>query len=470
MSIKKRSKVATIVAAFALLVLIAVLALPSLAAPGGAKNFSFAQTAGPVNAGTTGQSFSVLITNTSPTGSSSNISSARITVPSQFTNITNLAIGANSTNTDSSVVLSVDSTNASCQGGTAQTINVCSLDPTKRTQKVEITFKADVSNTVACGDTNSGAWAVTANTGSQNNGDSFTQKPANLSPYTVIHKTCNATIAGTVWHDRNNNGARDASEGESGLGSWVVEAFNAQGFVASATTANDGSYSITNLPSGVNYTVCEFAPPEDAGFGYRGWFQSSPGSATSCSGLSGNEPTGYTVQQNGNSVAPLPSSGASGVDFFNVRIVTVSCDSGTDQTYTVGGNGDPLSSITISAANCKAGKFVFESWVKPDGTQETDFYPTVSSGSSQPATQTVAWALSSKSQSTLTYDDNLGFGFRQVLFCNTDAQGNFQSMPTGQQTGASTCLMNTTENASQGGVNRTDTIVTMVDGKLTLSK
>jgi hypothetical protein len=30
--------------------------------------------------------------------------------------------------------------------------------------------------------------------------------------------------------------------------------------------------------------------------------------------------------------------------------------------------------------------------------------------------------------------------------------------------------MNTTENASQGGVNRTDTIVTLVDGKLTLSK
>jgi hypothetical protein len=40
-------------------------------------------------------------------------------------------------------------------------------------------------------------------------------------------------------------------------------------------------------------------------------------------------------------------------------------------------------------------------------------------------------------------------------------------MPTSTDT---TCIMSTTENATSTGVDRHDTIVTLVDGKLTLSK
>jgi hypothetical protein len=391
-----------------------------------------------------------------------------IKVPSQFTGISSAAIAppTASSNPNSGAVVAVGTTNASCKvtGATAQTINVCSLDPTKRLEKVTITFNANVSNSGACGQTHSDNWLITPFTGSGLTGSGFTESPVNGTPYTLIQKTCLANIAGQVWHDRNNDGTRDPSEGEAGQSGFVVAAFDSNGFVKSANTGNDGSYTITNVPSGVAYTVCEFSPAEANGFEYRGWFQSVP-NGNACSGLTGG-PSGMILQPSGNTLT-LPAAGASNVDFLNVRTVTVTCSAPGDQTFTVGGNGDPLSSITISAADCKPGEFVFESFVFTDGTQETDFYPVVSTGGAgQPATQTVAWALTTKAQSTLVYDDNLNFGFRPVLFCNVNAQGNFVSMPTGQQTGATTCLMNTTENPSAGGVQRTDTLVTLVDGKL----
>jgi hypothetical protein len=468
MSTQKHAQVVPWLAGLAVVVLVALVAVPSIAAPGGAKNYSASFSPTSVNAGTSAQAFSVLVTNTSPDTSSSNFSSLTIKVPSQFTGISNAVVvpPPGSSNSNSGAVVAIGTGNPSCRavGATTQTINVCNIDPTKRLEKVKITFNANVSNSVACGSSNSDNWVVTPFTGSSLTGTGFTENPVNPAPYTVIQKTCLANISGQVWHDRNNNGTREASDGESGLSGWVVGAFSSSTFVKSATTGSDGRYTITNLPSGVTYKVCEFAPSEASGFEYRGWYQSSPGAAVSCTGLSGDEPAGATVQPNGNSVA-LAASGASNVDFFNVRTITVTCDISGDQTFTVGGGGDPVSSITISSAHCKTGEFVFESWVKPDGTQETDFYPTVPTGSTQPATQEVKWALTDKGQSTLMYDDDPtdNVGFKAVQFCETD--GTSFSMPTGE----TTCLEKTTEDATPSGVARTDTILTLVDGKLRTS-
>ena len=92
----------------------------------------------------------------------------------------------------------------------------------------------------------------------------------------------------------------------------------------------------------------------------------------------------------------------------------------------------------------KPGLFVFEAWIRANNTQETDFYPTFTGGSSNPVTQTVNWALTSKVQSTLEYDDNRGHGFRDVLFCVKNADGSY-SMPA-SPVDTTTCLKSTSEN------------------------
>ena len=136
-------------------------------------------------------------------------------------------------------------------------------------------------------------------------------------------------------------------------------------------------------------------------------------------------------------------------------------------SYSGWGNGDPASSVTMPA-DCKLGTYVFESWVNGDGTQETDFYPVSVSGTgTKQITQQIDWALTSKAQSTLQYDDDPSNapGFQPVLFCNVDGCGHFVSMPTEEQPGATTCLMSTQETPTSTGVARHDMIISLVDGK-----
>ena len=179
------------VGVFAVLTLLAVTAVPGSAAPTGTKNFSFTVSPSSVAQGTSGQAFSVTVTNTSPKGSSSNISSLAITVPAEFTPTSASIDPANSTNGNASAVVAINSTSPTCQGGTSQTINVCSLDPVKRLQKVTIRIVANVTSAgLTCGANQSGIWIVQPNTGSQLNGDSFTENPVNAAPYTSITRQC----------------------------------------------------------------------------------------------------------------------------------------------------------------------------------------------------------------------------------------------------------------------------------------
>jgi hypothetical protein len=165
---------------------------------------------------------------------------------------------------------------------------------------------------------------------------------------------------------------------------------------------------------------------------------------------------------------PVSSPDVTGVDFFNARTIEVTACS---TSYSVGGGADPVASVTMPA-DCKLGTYVFESWVNADKTQETDFYPVNVTGTgSKQITQDIDWALTNKQQSTLLYDDNPNdsTGFQPVLFCNVDDSGNFVTMPTGEQPGATTCLMSTTETPTSDGVARSDTIISLVDGKLRTS-
>ena len=480
MSKLNRKHLMPFVAALAVAGLMAFIAIPVLAAPSGTKYYLTAVSpsgaANPVNTGTS-QTFTVTVTNTSPKQSSSNISSVSILVPSQFTINGTPAITSASTNGDNSAaVVAVNGPNSvGCTAGTGQKVSICSLAPVKSQKKVVVSIATSVGTAgLSCGQSiASDPWIVKANTGSQLNGNDFDPDPNQGGAITTtIQRVCNASIAGQIWRDHNQNGAKDPafeSAQSVGSGGFTVSAYDGTNAVGTVTYPSAGHYKVSNLEAGHTYTVCETAPSESPA--YLGWFQQTPtdpdfpgasvASTTTCS-AAGTESTGYSV------TPPVTSPDVTGVDFFNVRAIDVTTCSAT---YTVGGNGDPAASVTMPA-DCKLGTYVFESWVNTDGTQETDFYPVSVSGSgTKQITQTVDWALTNKQQSTLQYDDDPLHlpDFQPVLFCNVDGQGNFASMPTQEQPGATTCLMSTQETATSSGVMRHDVIVSLVDGKLRTS-
>ena len=68
-----------------------------------------------------------------------------------------------------------------------------------------------------------------------------------------------ATVAGTVFSDKNNSGIQDP--GEPGIPGVVLKVYDAFGtLVATTTTDSDGKYLFTNLPAG-QYTIVETQPP-----------------------------------------------------------------------------------------------------------------------------------------------------------------------------------------------------------------
>ena len=91
MSIQKRTKLVPWMAGLALMGLVALTTLPSLAAPSGTKFYLFGVStstttqSNTVVAGAVNQVLYVKVTNTSPKQSSSNFSSVSVVVPSQFT-------------------------------------------------------------------------------------------------------------------------------------------------------------------------------------------------------------------------------------------------------------------------------------------------------------------------------------------------------------------------------------------------
>ncbi len=66
-----------------------------------------------------------------------------------------------------------------------------------------------------------------------------------------------ASVGNFVWNDLDQDGIQDP--GEPGIGDVTVTIQGADGFTTTTTTANDGSYSFTDLPPG-DYTIT-FTPP-----------------------------------------------------------------------------------------------------------------------------------------------------------------------------------------------------------------
>lgn len=107
-------------------------------------------------------------------------------------------------------------------------------------------------------------------------GDNTVPAKANLVVTSGIPAAI-ASIAGTVYHDRNNNGSIDP--GEEGIAGVVIHLMQGGVIVAMTTTGPDGKYQFTNLVPGT-YTVVEVHP--------SGWIDGKD-TAGSHGGTAGND-------------------------------------------------------------------------------------------------------------------------------------------------------------------------------------
>jgi hypothetical protein len=153
------------------------------------------------------------------------------------------------------------------------------------------------------------------------------------------------SVSGKVYRDNSQptNGAFDSGT-DSLLSGWTVNLYDGQTFVASATSAADGTYTVAaQLTTGHTYTVCE-TPPAGT------WVQSQPAADNACSGLGGNLPKGYQF------TASSPSQKVTGKDFGNVGAVECT---------------EPMGPANFKvelpgAAGCKQNTFAFNSGIDPN--------------------------------------------------------------------------------------------------------
>jgi hypothetical protein len=468
MSSRIGSKKGLWIGGLAVVALLVFTALPGIAAVK-TKSVKLEVTPSSALADTPAVHFMAKLTNNSPAGVA-NPNSFTVTVPSGFI-VTAVAPKplpppASSNPNLSSLVANVDG---------SSTVSVKSLDPVQRLQFVTLDITVTTPLITDCIPA-SGEWTAVAWTGSGLTGDTFIQ----TLPKPTTSLTCASSIAGQVWRDHNKNGVKDTAD-EAGQSGWTVKAFDGTALAGTALpTGTDGKYLIEDLTSGKTYTVCEFAPAEDAGFEYRGWIQSVPSANTLCDEMAGAEPNGISV--------PMPDLATYTVvdqDFLNVRTITipgtgtvtvVCSDLPPGGVFTVGdGVNEPLASVTIDPDACKPGVYVFESWTTPDGDQFVDFHPTFTTGDLVPLTESLTWVIDGeRTQQTLSYDDSGAAvpNYRPMLFCVVDEFGDFAAMPapvSPDEALHTSCLLNTTEEPTQLGVLRRDSVYTLVDGRRLMS-
>jgi hypothetical protein len=151
-------------------------------------------------------------------------------------------------------------------------------------------------------------------------------------------------LAGTKYHDRNDDSARQV-DFEEGLGGWTVEVYDSTDtLVASTTTNATGDYSFL-LPAG-DYIVCEVLE--------SGWGQSHPANQI-CSADSSLGAGGHAVALQADSF---------GNDFGNFEVITLTCGG---PAVGFGGAGvNPAGTAQIpSQVGCNGSfAFIAESWTE----------------------------------------------------------------------------------------------------------
>jgi large repetitive protein len=114
-----------------------------------------------------------------------------------------------------------------------------------------------------------------------------------------------ATVAGTVYIDRNRNGTPDPQPTDGRIAGVTVTLVEGGAVVASTTTDASGNYSFTGISAGLTYTVCQTQPAGYADGGVNTGTNGSSGAA------------------NGITITNLPAAGSAG-NHFGERVGSIS--------------------------------------------------------------------------------------------------------------------------------------------------
>jgi hypothetical protein len=246
--------------------------------------------------------------------------------------------------------------------------------------------------------------------------------------YSVSHVTFCYDIVGTIsghkWHDNDTDGTQDETF-EDDLSGWVITAYASDdSVVGTDTTDTDGDYSIPNVPLGASYRVCETAQTLAAPFSWgQSTLSASSWGDTNCDGLTNQAPGGHAFTMN---------TDAPGIDFGNHSQVTLSCTAGGFTSATLGGEGEPESTVSLPD-DCTSESFVspFDVGRSDDGDSWKQFVifggdPT----SDAIVTQTIIWDPEDADYSTgsLSVPTTLvrlgpGAALQPVVFCTVDESG-----------------------------------------------
>lgn len=238
-----------------------------------------------------------------------------------------------------------------------------------------------ITAALGTGSTATSAQAITARVKQSNEfNDSGSNPDANAfnDPTfpTIRLQSCNATITGRVYHDRDQSGAFavNASSPTSDIAKqgWTVALQRKTGAtytnVDSASTDANGMYSVQG-PIGSDFRLCVTAPnPPDPDSSSRWGVRAVTGVAL-LAGCVPITPTSGTSQ--GLSVLNLPTAGATGQDFAVVPITAPDFGAGSSSTT-------PSGSYTVTAAGntTKAPQnYVQETWTDGSGHPYFVFAP-----------------------------------------------------------------------------------------------
>jgi hypothetical protein len=287
------------------------------------------------------------------TGSPQTLGSAEIYFPS------------NTVDSASSGTLLKDSTSsAQPQKRDIIRLDNLNLTPTK-SKDVVVTFKSGVTF-----DTTITAVVKQSNRFNDSSGSANLFRLEGSFP-TLKIVTC-VTVSGSVYHDRNldnvfttGDGAFDDSDVPK---AWTVKLYVKSGSAyslfksVSPTSATDGSYTFTQVPTGSDYRMCVTALGADA---TKKWGLQSPTGNTDCGPISTGGPSVAALR------LPNLSANATDQDFQVVPVVgPVGKDTPTSNSTVGGYIVDPSSNST------KADDFyVQDVWIDSDGNTNFRFSP-----------------------------------------------------------------------------------------------
>lgn len=310
-----------------------------------------------------------------------------------------------------------------------------------------------------------------------------TQGGANLfsleGSFPTLRVVACVTIQGRVYQDRNLDNTFTIGTGAFLFSdvpkAWRVDLYAKEMGAASypstpyrttTSSAADGSYTFTQVPTGSDYKICVVAAGADAS---SKWALQSPTGNTDCGPISAGGPAASAAN-----ILPSLSAEASGRDFQVVPVVGpfgANTDPSTVGGYTVDAGSNSTKPDTY---------YVQDTWVDDQGRTNFRFSPILPCGPPQDCTKKV-YLLETLvadielsdlggQQVTLQYDDTPPFldgDLKSMPYCNIDPRQSSGALATsGVLSGSDTsCIVGATQNVVAGGkVHAVYTVYTSYDG------